>query len=295
MTDVANKERTMNETGDEATYVDAAYEESSSTVDEAATVAYGVVLPVICASGIAGILLTLVVLSRKSMRTSTNCYLMALSVADLLFLVLLASLFVHGAARDSNSFHIYAAYAAVATNAAMMASIWLTVLLAIERYVAICRPFLAARVCTVRVAVTAIAAVFTLALLIRLPNFLEHRVTWYRDPSDDNRSVAYVDLTELAFDDVYIRLYPWLVDAALASVVPFVALLVLNVSLLREVRRSTRYLQHHVSAVSTTTQREELQISVMLISIVVVFFICQVSLSLSLSVCVCVCVSLSLR
>jgi len=273
--DGANKERTMNETGDESMYVDAAYEAPSSTVDEAATVAYGVVLPVICASGIAGILLTLVVLSRKSMRTSTNCYLMALSVADLLFLVLLASLFVHGAARDSNAFHIYAAYAAVVTNAAMMASIWLTVLLAIERYVAICRPFLAARVCTVRVAVAAIAAVFTLALLVRLPNFWEHRITWYRDPTD-NRSVASVAMTQLAFNDVYIRLYPWLIDGALASVVPFLALLVLNVSLVREVRRSTRYLQQHVSAVSTTTQREELQISVMLISIVVVFFICQV-------------------
>jgi len=48
--------------------------------------------------------------------------LMALSVADLAFLVLLASLFVHGAARHSNLFHIYAAYAAVLTNVTLMAS-----------------------------------------------------------------------------------------------------------------------------------------------------------------------------
>ena len=39
-------------------------------------------------------------------------------------------------------------------------------------------------------------------------------------------------MTDLAFNPVYIRLYPWLVDGALASVVPFVALLVLNVSFL---------------------------------------------------------------
>jgi len=190
------------------------------------------VLPVICVFGVAGILLTLVVLSRKSMRTSTNCYLMALSVADLAFLVLLASLFVHGMARHSSAFHVYAAYAAVLTNVALMASVWLTVLLAVERYVAICRPFLAARVCTVRVALTAIASVFITALLSRLSNFWEHRVTWYRDPGDNNRSVAYVEMTELAYDPVYVRLYPWLVDGALASIVPFVALLVLNVSLL---------------------------------------------------------------
>ena len=197
-----------------------------------ATAVRRAVLPVICVFGVAGILLTLVVLSRKSMRTSTNCYLMALSVADLAFLVLLASLFVHGMARHSSAFHVYAAYAAVLTNVALMASVWLTVLLAVERYVAICRPFLAARVCTVRVALTAIASVFITALLSRLSNFWEHRVTWYRDPGDNNRSVAYVEMTELAYDPVYVRLYPWLVDGALASIVPFVALLVLNVSLL---------------------------------------------------------------
>ena len=53
----------------------------------------------------------------------------------------------------------------------------------------------------------------------------------------------------------------------MASVVPFVALLVLNVSLVREVRRSTRYLEQHVSAVASTAQRDELQISVMLITV----------------------------
>jgi len=87
--------------------------------------------------------------------------------------------------------------------------------------------------------------------LVPGPIHWDHHVTWYRDPSDNNRSVAYVEMTDLAFNPVYIRLYPWLVDGALASVVPFVALLVLNVSLLREVRRSTRYLQHHVSTVAT--------------------------------------------
>ena len=155
---------------------------SSGVLETASTVVHRIVLPIICAFGVAGIILTLIVLSRKSMRTSTNCYLMALSVADFAFLVLLASLFVHGAARHSNAFHIYAAYAAVLTNVTLMASVWLTVLLAVERYVAICRPFLAARVCTVRVAVTAISAVFVLALVVRLPNFWEHRVTWYQDP-----------------------------------------------------------------------------------------------------------------
>jgi len=192
-------------TDDAALYGEIDYyeeQESMSAVDSASTDIYRAVLPVICTFGILGILLTLVVLSRKSMRTSTNCYLMALSVADLAFLVLLASLFVHSAAHESAAFHVYAAYAAVMTNVSMMASIWLTVLLAVERYIAICRPFLAARLCTVQVAVTAISVVFVLSLACRMPNFWEHRISWYNDPSNYNRSVAYVEMTELAFDKI---------------------------------------------------------------------------------------------
>jgi len=265
----------MNESADRAAYV--YVEETMSVVETASTVVYRVILPIICTFGIVGILLTLIVLSRKSMRTSTNCYLMALSVADLAFLVLIASLFIHSPAHDSETFHVYAVYAAIMANVTLMASIWLTVVLAVERYVAICRPFLAARVCTVQVAATAIGVVFALALASRMPNFWEHQIDWYRDPTAGNRSVAWVRMTDLAHNKLYQRLYSWLVDASLASIVPFVLLLVLNVSLVREVRRSTRYLQHHVAgSVSSTTQREELQISVMLISIVVVFFICQV-------------------
>jgi hypothetical protein len=97
----------------------------------------------------------------------------------------------------------------------------------------------------------------------------------YRDPWAGNVTVHYIESTEFAFDHHYVTVYPWVVDGLLASMAPFVALLVLNASLVREVRRSTRYLQRN-SAASATIQREELQISVMLISIVVVFFVCQV-------------------
>jgi len=51
----------MNASGDETLYVDV--ESSTSVVDAASTAVYRVVLPVICTSGVAGILLTLIVLS----------------------------------------------------------------------------------------------------------------------------------------------------------------------------------------------------------------------------------------
>lgn len=151
-------------------------------------------------------------------------------------------------------------------------------MLAVERYVAICRPFLATRLCTVRISVVVIGVVFLVATVCRLPNFFENRVSWYRDPSDPtNRThAAYMEQTELVDDPGYVSVYPWIVDGTLTSIVPFVLLVVLNASLVREVHRSTRYLQRLSTAGASNTAREELQISVMLIGIVVVFFICQV-------------------
>ena len=63
---------------------------STSSLDHAHTIIQHVILPLICACGLLGLVLTLLVLCQKTMRTSTNCYLTALAVADLLFLLLLA-------------------------------------------------------------------------------------------------------------------------------------------------------------------------------------------------------------
>ena len=65
--------------------------ESSLEMPEAGRIIYRIVLPIICARGILGIILTVIVLSRKNMFTSTNCFLMALAIADLLFLLLFAT------------------------------------------------------------------------------------------------------------------------------------------------------------------------------------------------------------
>lgn len=104
--------------------------------------------PLVCLCGIAGILLTIIVLSQKQMSTSTNCYLLALSSTDLVFLAMLT--IMHMIRFQSSDSHIivqvYVNFAPVFMKIALMASIWLTVMLAVERYVAICQPFLAAKV-----------------------------------------------------------------------------------------------------------------------------------------------------
>lgn len=91
-----------------------------------------VIVPIVCALGVLGITLTLVVLTRKTMRTSTNCYLIALSTADLVFLLLLGTILAEQhfdveSKRLHNAVVIYGTYALIITNVALMASVWMTV------------------------------------------------------------------------------------------------------------------------------------------------------------------------
>ena len=154
-----------------------------SMVSQTADVILRIILPAICAFGILGLVLTVLVLSRKTMRTSTNCYLMAFSLADLVFLILFASVLLdaHFVTSDVNApppiaVVVYRTYAAILMHILLMTSVWLTVMLAVERHVAICRPFLAAKICTVARARVIIGAVLGIAVACRLPNFLENEV-----------------------------------------------------------------------------------------------------------------------
>lgn len=240
-----------------------------------------VVLPIICVFGILGILLTVVVLSKKNMHTSTNSYLMALSVADLIFLILLATVlaeecFVPNTTPFFN-YMIYATFAAIFMNIFLLTSIWVTVMLAVERYIAICQPFLATKLCTVQKAWVIIAIIFVVAFLCRLPNFWENSIVTVYD-TFTNQSWAYPAPNNFSENEHYVSIYPWAIDGVVTSIVPFLLLLVLNAALIWEVKKSTKYMASNLglgAKSAATAQREERQITFMLIGIIIVFFICQ--------------------
>ena len=247
---------------------------------EAVIIIKTILLPMICSLGIAGTVLTLIVLSRKNMRTSTNCYLTALSVADLLFLVILATSLLQGEfvpySTEFYHFIIYITYAAVFMQVFLLASIWITVILAVERFIAICKPFLAATMCTLTKARIIICVIFALALITRLSHFWEDQATKVFN-TETNTSFFYITGTELSTNEQYIKWQPWIIDVVISSLLPFILLVVLNTRLIWEVRKSTKYLQSNqmLSGSSSAAQREEIQVSIMLISVIVVFLLCQ--------------------
>ena len=240
-----------------------------------------IILPIICIFGIVGIILTIVVLSRKSMCTSTNCYLLALSSADLFFLILLSTtlleyLFDHGDHRFYK-YDIYVTYASIFMQMFLMTSIWLTVVLSLERYIAICRPFYAPHICSICRARIIIVVIYIVNFILRTPNFWEHKIVEVYDPSK-NSMLKYITFTDFAVSHSYQTVYPWIVDVMYTTAIPFLLLFVLSMRLIWEVRKSTAYIQRNLIVaknVNHIVQREELQITIMLISVVIVFLICQ--------------------
>jgi len=62
-----------------------------------------------------------------------------------------------------------------------MWTVWITVLVAVSRYVAICRPYQAPRLCTMTRVRQQVAAVAIAILAYNVPRFLEFRVEYVGD------------------------------------------------------------------------------------------------------------------
>ncbi|XP_061167984.1 fibropellin-1-like isoform X2 [Saccostrea echinata] len=236
---------------------------------------FNVFQPTACAIGIIGIVLTVVVLGRKNMTTSTNSYLTALAIADLGFLVSLVSMFMASEHMDVEFYYKYYVYsstiAPIFVETFLMASVWLTVVLAVERYIAICHPLKAIAICTVNRARLIIAGIFIFSFIFRIPRFFEFRT---ESTVHCNITVYHSVPTAMGLSQ-YRIVYPIIVDCIFGCIFPLIALLIFNIKLILEIKKSTNYPRFHDVNMQNMISREQLKITMMLIGIIMVFFVCQ--------------------
>lgn len=235
----------------------------------------------VCCIGIICNILSVIVLTRRVMNSSTYSYLSALAVCDTLALFFTLILYsedtkypVKGELQWSAPAYVYLfPFVHPAAITFQVTAIWLTLAFTVDRYIMICHPFKAEKLCTVGRARKVIIGLVLSGIIFNIPRFLEYKTGETLVPTYDNRveSRPVVKYTSLGLDKVFIDLVHSYLYLVFVCGIPFVTLSVLNSFLIYAVHLS-RKKGRQINA----KEKKRNDTTVMLIGVVVIFLICQV-------------------
>ncbi|CAH1775636.1 unnamed protein product [Owenia fusiformis] len=228
--------------------------------------------PIICTFGIIGNILSLIVLQQKKMSSSTNTFLSAMAIADsiklindeIYFVVILMQRY-NPEMSQTGFVHIYP-YSHFVFNCAMLITSWITVSVAVERYISVCHPHRAKSMCTIPRARLVSSCVAIGMAIVALPSAFKYH-TVVSKPSDNSTQGIVnmtIELTSFGKDVYAMNIYTW-IQTLLRSIIPLFVLVFINASIIRSLGRSK--IQGAASAA-------RYRITVMLVAIIVVFLIC---------------------
>ncbi|XP_076306878.1 thyrotropin-releasing hormone receptor-like [Tachypleus tridentatus] len=237
-----------------------------------------VLVPIISFVGVVGNLVTIIIMTRRQMRSSTNNYLAALAVFDMLYLMCIFILSIAHYPGLTDPQHITYwrlwPYALLLTDACSNTSVWLTVTFTIERYIAVCHPIKGKVYCTESRAKKVVIVVALICCCLTLPTPFEWTVIEVIDPLT-NKTTVQPDFSDFGMNILYRNIYYWLC-VFLFVFIPLVLLTIFNSFLIRSVHASK--LQRNTMTRrrdNRDSSRQESRITVMLIAVVILFMACQ--------------------
>ncbi|CAL1548344.1 unnamed protein product, partial [Lymnaea stagnalis] len=226
--------------------------------------------------GFLGNTLSIVVLHRRQMRSSTSYYLLSLAIYDngillgmIIYFCLPALALYTPCLKDYGSISsltIPVGYPLSLT--AQMGSIYTCVGFTVERFIAVCRPLHVANTCTRSRTLRAMVLIFLWSLVYNIPRFF-HYHTNATGIGPGRQRFSYKE-TAFGSDPTFKHLYLIYSQLFFMFLLPFIIILVMNVGLIRAVKNSKSM---HQSMCASA--RKEHNLTVMLIAVIVVFLVCQ--------------------
>ncbi|KAL4233468.1 hypothetical protein ACF0H5_008149 [Mactra antiquata] len=223
--------------------------------------------PLICIFGIVCNILNLCVLSQKILNDSPYIYLTALAVSDL---TLLTISFIHLVSSKASGTFIKAFYDIyiffTTANIFFNSSVWLVVVLTIERVLFVTRPLtfrpskIKARWC--------IAIVFLLCSVINIPRFFTYKITTAQIDHYYPQGTAFRK-SELFYQVSWFH-------AMVINFVPFVTILVTNSVLVYGLHKARKERVSLHSNQEHSIKADQTRLTRTLVAVVVTFFICTV-------------------
>ena len=225
--------------------------------------------PIGCVFGMTGNVMSIIVMSQKQMRSSTNTYLFALAVSDLIKLIcdflyfMVILLFQVSPSTGNKAYGFLYPYAHYIFNASLCVSAWLVVSVAVERYVYICHPTKVRYYCNIYKARTISFSVFLIMSILAIPYAMRYKTVQVFNNATGAHEYD-VQVSTLWENQLFTQIYTWFQNL-MRSIIPLVILIILNTCILYGLRRC-RLLR------SKTPKKY--RITTMLITVILVFLIC---------------------
>lgn len=233
---------------------------------------------ILCFIGLIGNIISAIIFSRPTMRAPINTFLTALSIVDAFVSFLALPVFVVPYLDGQFSKKIFDPYYPFVvvfvypmSMIAQTMSVWILVLVTVERYVAVCHPFVAGSSFILALRPKrALAIAFLLAILLNLTRFWEFAF-------DDKADSGYREL--LRKNELYYLLYYTIVYLLTHYFVPFLLLFYLSMRILLAMRTARKEQLQRLQ----NSRFERQHTSHMIVIIAVSFFLCN-SLSFALNI-----------
>lgn len=232
--------------------------------------------------GILGIIanfVSLIILSRPQMRSSVNCGLQGLAVFDTI--VLICAVLMLGLKKLGSRVQFLRIYSLAISPyiipiaypvglIAQTGSVWTTVAVTVERYIAVCHPLKAKSMCTYRRARIFNAIIMVMSILYNIPRFweVEHSEVY---SAELNRTIYKVVASQLRVNKLYYEVYHIWLYLFVMYFVPFLVLTLFNIYIWRTVRKANLERQ-----VLSRKQEGEFSLAIMLLCVVIVFLMCNI-------------------
>ncbi|XP_050452953.1 FMRFamide receptor-like [Cataglyphis hispanica] len=242
-------------------------------------IVYGIFINLIGLFGIFGNAISMIILSRPQMKSSINYLLIGLARCDTVLIII--AVLIYGLPAISTytgllfdyKFIIYPKiirYLYPLACIAQFVTVYLTLTVTLERYIAVCHPLRARSFCTYGRAQMAVMLIVIFAFIYNIPKFWE--ITVYNERHwKYNITVYCVFPTELRSNEYYVTLYIHWMYFFVYYMLPFIALVIFNMAIYQRVRKANRDLQQ-----LSRHQRREIGLATMLLCVVVVFLICNI-------------------
>uniref|UniRef100_A0A915DB25 G-protein coupled receptors family 1 profile domain-containing protein n=1 Tax=Ditylenchus dipsaci TaxID=166011 RepID=A0A915DB25_9BILA len=222
---------------------------------------YGFLMPLLVAVTTVTNTFIVVVLSQKHLRTPTNFVLVSMAIADLLTGLTSLPWFLYyytlkGYEADEqwglNSFwcHVYPFLSYIIPTIWHTAGIWLTVFLAVQRYVYVCVPSFVHRLCTPKTTRVAVAFITAFSLLTEMPDLLGK---YMEQVEVDDRSICILRHSSWVLEVLGVQLFytfHYWFRVALVQVLPCILLIIFTYKLARTIHQTEVRKRSWVSAMS---------------------------------------------